>query len=193
MDIRFTKVKVDQQHLTSGHTVQGSEVRRQEGLTVTGLRGGNADDHLVLTPKHELNTCTDSTEHLRVTGTRRSTYQRRVLVLRVTQSSDKTEGFQFHYIFRRADLVIEQLAEDNQYKRNQETDNQIGRSRLGLRLGVHDSRCTRLIHDRVIRRVRRFLDLGFRTFLQEKSVVVIVDAVVTLDTYHLQLFLRQFL
>ena len=193
MDIRFTKVKVDQQGLSSRHGVERREVGREESLTITGLGRGNTNNHLVFAAQHEFHTRTDGSKHLRITGSGRGAYERRVLALRVPQGTDETEVFEFDHILRRTDLVIEQLTEDDQNHRNKEADNQIGRSRFLLCLRIHDSRRTGFIHDAVIRRIGSLLNLGLGTFLQEEGIVVIIDAVVTLDSHHFQFFLRQLL
>ena len=41
----------------------------------------------------------------------------------------------------------------------------------------------------IIRHVACFLNLGFRTFLEEEGVVVVVDTVIAFDSYHLEFFL----
>ncbi len=109
----------------------------------------------------------------------------------MTHGTDEVEPVQFEQVFRRADLIVQQLGEDNQYQRNDESHSEVRSHGLLLRRSIHDSGCTRFVHDLVVRCVGCLLDLSLGTLLEEEGIVVVVDVKLTLDTHHLQLFGRQ--
>ena len=117
----------------------------------------------------------------------------RVLGLSMAHGTDKAERRNLLDVLSCTHFVIEQLGRYDEHERNDDTEQ--GRCGVVIAFGLgvdgRDSAC--LIEDGVIRCVGRFLNLSLSTFLEEEGVVVIVDAVVTLDSYHLQLFGRQFL
>ena len=187
MQVRLTDIQIDQDRLLTRHRIQRCQVRTQEGLTITGLGRSNRDHQLIFTLHHKLHTCTDRAKHLTIGRLGSSTNQCRVLVSGVTNRSDQVEHTQLEQVLRRTDLVVEQLAEHDQHQRDDESNDQVRGHRLLLGSRIHDSRRTRFVHDLVVRRVAGFLDLGLGTLLQEEGVVVVINIILTLYTYHLQL------
>ena len=117
----------------------------------------------------------------------------RVLRLCVANGSNQTEWTNLLHILCRTHFIIEQLTRYNQYQRNKNTQQQRGSVVITLGLRIDRTQRTRFIQNGVIRRVTCFLNLRFRTLLQEERVVVIIDTIITLNSNHLQLFRRQFL
>ncbi len=111
----------------------------------------------------------------------------------MAQRTNQAEQVQLLHISRRTQLVVEQLAQYNQDKRHQKTDSQIGHHRLALCLRIDNSCRTSLIQHRIIGSVACLLDLCLGSFLQEESVVVVINTIITLNSYHLQLLSRQIL
>ena len=114
-----------------------------------------------------------------------------VLRFYTTQGTNKFEVTKFFCLFRVAHLIVEQFRKNQNNQRNYQSDSHICYHVLAFLLAIHGAGSTRTIHDFTIRSVARFLNLSFGSFLKEESIVIVINAIVALNSNHLQFLLRQ--
>ncbi len=184
---RLAQVKVHQQRFVADKTINARHIGREIGFTIARFSRSNQHRNRSFALRNRFETRTNATQRLGECrfGALRRKYRMFAVGFGVPNATNEREiARNFLNIFFGTNGEVEQFAQHKEGDRHKQSEQTV--SGVGFRGGtaIHHAANARRLQHRVVRHIRGLTNLRLAAFLQQKSVVTIVDFVLALHVYH---------